>query len=43
MLAHVAHHEPAAVLTVFRELLYELDMTPVDAIEPAGVVIAVAA
>src|SRR5439155_10580064 len=43
MLAHIAHQEPAAVLPVLSELLDELHMTPVNAVEPARVVVAVAA
>ena len=43
MLADVAHHQPAAVLAVLGELLDELDVPPVDAVELRGVVVAVAA
>src|SRR5436309_3388281 len=41
MLAHVAHHEPAAVVRAV-ELLDELDVPPVRAVELARVVVAVA-
>src|SRR5882724_2708056 len=41
MLAHVAHHEPAAVVRAV-ELLDELDVPPVRAVELACVVVAVA-
>src|SRR5438093_431623 len=40
VLAHVAHHQPAAVVRTL-ELLDEADVPPVDAVEPAGVVVAV--
>src|SRR6266699_2015725 len=40
VLAHVAHHQPAAVIRTL-ELLDEADVPPVDAVEPAGVVVAV--
>src|ERR1700675_4250541 len=43
VLANIAHQEPAAVLPVFGELLDELDMAPVGTVQPARVVIAVAA
>src|SRR6266478_6511727 len=43
VLADVAHHEPAPVLPVGAELLYELHVAPVDAVERARVVVAVAA
>src|SRR5688572_11657615 len=43
VLAYVAHHEPASVLAVFGELLDELPVAPVDAVEPARIVVAVAA
>jgi hypothetical protein len=43
VLAHVAHQEPAAVLAVLSELLDELHVTPVNAVEAARVVVAVAA
>src|SRR5258708_7186694 len=43
VLAHIAHQQPSAVLTVLGELLDELDVAPMRAIEPASVVIAVAA
>src|SRR3989454_332099 len=42
VLAHVAHHQPAAVVGTF-ELLDEPDVPPVDAVEPPGVVVAVPA
>src|SRR6266446_10806332 len=41
VLAHVAHHEPAAVVRAV-ELLDELDVPPVRAVELARVVVAVA-
>src|SRR5207248_8848468 len=40
VLAHVAHHQPAAVIWTL-ELLDEADVPPMDAVEPAGVVVAV--
>src|SRR5262249_13932438 len=40
---HIAHHQPAAVAAVGAKLLDELDVPPVDAIQTARVVIAVAA
>src|SRR4029077_20918060 len=40
VLAHVAHHQPAAVGAVLAELLDELHMAPVDAGESPGVVVA---
>src|SRR5712691_1816856 len=40
VLAHIAHHQPAAVVGAL-ELLDEADVTPVDAVEAAGVVVAV--
>ena len=40
--AHVAHHQPASVLAVFGKLFDELDVPPMDAVELAGVVVAVA-
>src|SRR5439155_20736215 len=43
MLADVAHQEPSPVAAVFGELLDELDVTSVDPVEPARVVVAVAA
>src|SRR5581483_5331719 len=43
VLAHVAHHEPAALAPVLAELLDELDVAPVDPVQPPGVVVAVAA
>src|SRR5260370_18788994 len=43
VLADVAHHEPASVLPVGAELLDELHVPPVGAVERAGVVVAVAA
>ncbi len=43
VLAHVAHQQPAAVLAVFGELLDKFYMAPVDAVELARVVVAVAA
>jgi hypothetical protein len=43
MLADVAHQQPAAVLPFFSELLDELDVTPVDAVETARIVVAVSA
>src|SRR5213080_2634802 len=42
VLAHVAHHQPAAVVRAL-ELLDEADVAPVDAVEASGVVVAVAA
>src|SRR6266852_3277799 len=42
MLAHIAHHEPASAAAILAELLDELDVTPVDAVEPPGVVVTVA-
>src|SRR5206468_12869786 len=42
VLAHVAHHEPAAVVGTL-ELLDELHMAPVSAVEPPRVVVAVPA
>src|SRR5881392_540749 len=42
VLAHVAHHQPAAVVRTL-ELLDESDVAPVDAVEAPGVVVAVAA
>src|SRR2546422_8272000 len=42
MLADVAHHQPAAVVGTL-ELLDEADVPPVDAVQLAGVVVAVAA
>src|SRR2546426_309284 len=42
VLAHVAHHEPAAVVRTL-ELLDETDVPPVDTVQLAGVVVAVAA
>src|SRR5207249_6262254 len=41
--AHIAHEEPAAVLSVLSELLNKLHVTPVDSVELARVVVAVAA
>src|SRR5256884_1016460 len=41
VLAHVAHHQPAAVVGPL-ELLDEADVPPVDAVQLAGVVVAVA-
>src|SRR5438874_4199231 len=41
VLAHVAHHQPAAVVRTL-ELLDEADVPPVDAVQLAGVVVAVA-
>src|SRR5207248_2031021 len=41
VLAHVAHHQPAAVIWTL-ELLDEADVPPVDAVEPAGLVVAAA-
>src|SRR5437660_11276981 len=41
-LAHIAHHQPAAVVGRL-ELLDEADVPPVDAVQLAGVVVAVAA
>src|SRR5580704_19154425 len=43
VLAHIAHQQPSAVFPVLGELLDELDVAPMRAIEPACVVIAVAA
>src|SRR6185436_5092917 len=43
VLADVAHQEPASVPPVLAELLDESHMTPVDAVESARVVVAVAA
>src|ERR1700733_339475 len=43
VLANIAHQEPAAVLPAFGELLDELDMAPMDTVQPARVVVAVAA
>src|SRR4030095_13802639 len=43
VLAHIAHQQPATVLAVFSELLDEFDMAPMNAVESARVVIAVAA
>ncbi len=43
VLADVAHHQPAPVGPVLAELLDELDVPPVDPVQPAGVVVAVAA
>ena len=43
VLADVAHHEPAAVLPILAELLDELDVPPVDPVQPLGIVVAVAA
>src|SRR5690242_7957304 len=42
VLAHVAHHQPAAVVRSL-ELLDEAHVSPVDAVQLAGVVVAVAA
>src|SRR6266850_1876292 len=42
MFAHVAHHQPAFLTPVLAELLHELHVTPMDAVEAAGVVVAVA-
>src|SRR5207244_641130 len=42
VLAHVAHHQPAAVVRTL-ELLDEADVPPVDAVQLTGVVVAVAA
>src|SRR3989475_12978725 len=42
MFAHVAHHQPAPVVGAL-ELLDEAHVPPVDAVQPAGVVVAVAA
>src|SRR5436309_2377083 len=42
VLAHVAHHQPTAVVGAL-ELLDETHVPPVDAVQPAGVVVAVAA
>src|SRR5260370_538127 len=42
VLAHVAHHQPAAVVGTL-ELLDEAHVPPVQAVQPAGVVVAVAA
>src|SRR5207245_5002705 len=42
VLAHIAHHQPAAVVGRL-ELLDEADVPPVDAVQLAGVVVAVAA
>src|SRR2546425_7577241 len=39
---HVAHHQPAAVAAVGAKLLDEFDVSPVDAIQTARVIIAVA-
>src|SRR5437773_6759671 len=41
VLAHVAHHQPTAVVRTL-ELLDETDVPPVDAVQLAGVVVAVA-
>src|SRR3984893_15167816 len=41
VLADVAHEQPSTVLSVLGELLDELDVAPMDAIQPAGVVVAV--
>src|SRR2546427_13295696 len=41
MLADVAHHQPSPLAAVGAELLDELHMPPVDAVELASVVIAV--
>src|SRR4029077_6381628 len=41
VLAHVPHHQPAWVLAVLAELLDELHVTPVDAVEPLRIVVAV--
>src|SRR5206468_8649621 len=41
MLAHIAHHQPAAVVRAI-ELLDELDVPPMDTVELARVVVAVA-
>src|SRR5213079_2209759 len=41
--AHIAHQEPAAVLPVLSELLDEFDVTPVDSVKLARVVVTVAA
>src|SRR5216117_400843 len=41
MLAHIAHHQPAAVVRTV-ELLDELDVPPVRTVELARVVVAVA-
>src|SRR5256885_240983 len=43
VLADVAHHQPAPLASVRAELLDELHVTPVDAVEMASVVIAIAA
>src|SRR5258706_11882206 len=43
VLADIAHHEPAPVATIRAELLDELHVPPVDAVETTGVVVAVAA
>src|SRR2546428_2190800 len=43
MLADVAHHEPAPLATVRGELLDELHVPPVDAVEVPRVVVAIAA
>src|SRR5262249_24714536 len=42
MLADVAHQQPAAVFPILRELLDELDVAPVNAVELARVVVTVA-
>src|SRR3989475_6219486 len=41
VLADVAHEQPSTVLSVLAELLDELDVAPMDAIQSAGVVAAV--
>ena len=41
--ADIAHQQPAAVFPVIGKLLDEFDVTPVDAVEPARVIVAVAA
>src|ERR1700722_1447874 len=43
VLANIAHQQPTAILPIFRELLDELDMAPVSTVQPARVVVAVAA
>src|SRR6202522_221363 len=43
VLANIAHQQPTTVLPVFRELLNELDVAPVDTVQAARVVVAVAA
>jgi hypothetical protein len=43
VLANIAHQQPAPLAAIFSELLDEFYVAPVDAIEPPGIIVAVAA